>query len=282
LKSLRLDRAILVVNSEGVPSVTDDGIMRIIRTGKNLGGAGGFARGMEEALLLGATWVWTCDDDALPSTENLVSDLLHVAKSTQLDLVAPIIVSPENHLRLSFPFRDRYRRIWDVASLKKDIILNQAHLFNGTLFSSKILQSVGLPDARLFIRGDEQEFLFRIIRAGFKCGTITKSVIIHPSGEDELYPAFFGILRISVPSSAFKFKYQTRNRGYLTRKYARFDWFSIDLLRYVSFFLMRRHPSFKGFRISLSLYTWGMLGYITREPDLDQTDWEEINSLRVS
>lgn len=278
---MQLDRAILVVNSEGAPSITDDGIMRIIRTGKNLGGAGGFARGMEEALALGATWVWTCDDDALPSTENLVSDLLQVAKSNQLDLVAPIIVSPENYSRLSFPFRDRYRRIWDVASLTKDVIFNQAHLFNGTLFNSKILQSVGLPDARLFIRGDEQEFLFRIIRAGFKCGTATKSVIIHPSGENDLFPALFGILRISVPSSAFKFKYQTRNRGYLTRKYARFDWFVVDVLRYTSFFLIRRHPSFKGFSVVLSLYARGILGYINSEPDLDQPDWKEINSLRT-
>ena len=38
-------------------------------TGENLGGAGGFARGLEEAVRLGCEAVWIMDDDTLPEPD---------------------------------------------------------------------------------------------------------------------------------------------------------------------------------------------------------------------
>jgi rhamnopyranosyl-N-acetylglucosaminyl-diphospho-decaprenol beta-1,3/1,4-galactofuranosyltransferase len=216
---------------------------------------------MREALALNPDWIWTCDDDAIPETDSIIEVLSGTAIQRSRDLVAPIIVAPEDLLRLSFPFRNGLKRVWERNQIEAfEFIEGQAHLFNGTLFSVSMLNQIGLPDSRLFIRGDEQEFLFRIIKSGFKVGTTTNIAMIHPSGENELYPTLFGILRIPIPNSNIKCSYQIRNRGYLTRKYRRVDWAMVDFFRYVSFFLLRLRPQFDSFGSFTRIYLDGIMG----------------------
>jgi rhamnopyranosyl-N-acetylglucosaminyl-diphospho-decaprenol beta-1,3/1,4-galactofuranosyltransferase len=281
LAALHLDQIVIVINSDEEAFVLDVGNIRSIRTGKNLGAAGGFARGIEEALDLGAEWVWTSDDDAVPETHTLVADLVRFATAENIDLLAPIILVPNNHLRLSFPFRGRYCRIWDRKAIsRKKFIPNQAHLFNGTLFRSAMLKVVGLPDQRLFIRGDEIDFFLRVIKAGFKAGTASDFAMIHPSGEDEMYPVLFGLLRVCIPSSTLKFMYHLRNRGFLTRKFKRIDWLLIDIIRYTCFTLLRNNPSPYAFKGTIWLYFKGFAGSLDEDLDINPLLWDKINALK--
>jgi rhamnopyranosyl-N-acetylglucosaminyl-diphospho-decaprenol beta-1,3/1,4-galactofuranosyltransferase len=277
-----LDKILVIVNREGQEFVPiQKPRVEVIFTGKNLGGAGGFAFGMKTALQFAPEWVWTCDNDAIPETSGLVTGLLSQARLFDLDVIAPLIVSPEDKNRLSFPFRKGCKRTWERGSLRRSqLIHNQAHLFNGTLFKSSVLKNSGFPMEEMYIRGDEQEYLFRIQKAGFKVGTAVNLAIIHPSGENELRPTFFGILRACVPNVSIKFAYQIRNRGYITRKYRRIDWLAIDLFRYTSFFLFRRNPSFWGLVITARIYLKGVMGKIEIPPYIDPENWEHIYSLK--
>jgi rhamnopyranosyl-N-acetylglucosaminyl-diphospho-decaprenol beta-1,3/1,4-galactofuranosyltransferase len=278
--ALQLERVVIVINTVSESSIEDSGKFRIIRTGVNLGGAGGFARGMMEALKLNPSWIWTCDDDALPELNSIVGDLVETAHRSKSDLVAPIIVSPTNFTRLSFPYRKNFRRLWNRDQVVfKGLIQKQAHLFNGCLFSASMIKEVGFPDFRLFIRGDEQEFLFRIIKSGYSVVTDTNSVMIHPSGENELHPTLFGLLRAPVPSTPMKFSYQLRNRGYLVRKYRRLDWFFVDFVRYTSFFLFQAPPHPSAYCLVVKIYFSGFLQRIDHVEIVDSKIWKKIQIL---
>ena len=280
IQKLSLDRAVVVVNSDANKSIEDLGIIRIVRTGSNLGGAGGFSLGIQEALLQNPDWIWTCDDDAIPEKYDLVAKLKEKANKLGMDLLSPIIVSPDNAYRLSFPFRFGFKRIWDRKLIENlDFIWGQAHLFNGTLLRAAMVKEVGVPDARFFIRGDEQEYLLRILKQGYKVATSSTEAIIHPSGEDELYPVLFGSLRVPVPSSQIKFSYQIRNRGYITRKFHRFDWLALDLIRHTAFFIFRKQPALKAFSETVILYSSGFIGRIDKIDLISEESWRQINKL---
>jgi len=248
-----------------------------ISTGENLGAAGGFSRGISEALLLHPEFIWTCDDDAVPDSQSLLQDLSSQATLYAADITAPVIVSSENPDRLAFPYRRYGRRLWKRSDLFKfDYLSGQAHLFNGTLFRASVFSDAGLPDARLFIRGDEREFLLRVKRKGFKILTIPHLSISHPTGENELHHTFFKLLRAPIPKSIIKYSYYFRNRGYLVRKFRRVDWLLIDFVRYFSFFMFRRRPSWIVFRQTMWLYFKGFTGSIEEELLIDEATWLKL------
>ena len=251
-----------------------------INTGKNLGAAGGFSRGISEALLLRPEFIWTCDDDAIPVSSRLLLDLKNCASDLAADVTSPAIVSSKDPERLAFPFRKFGRRLWKCSDIENfDFILGQAHLFNGTLFRASIFTEIGFPDPRLFIRGDEREFVLRIKKRGFKVLTVPKLKISHPTGEDELYPTCFGLLNTPIPQSKIKYSYYIRNRGYIVRRFHRIDWLLIDFIRYFSFFIFHKNCSFEVFAHTLSIYVNGLSGAIDEEMLIDEEVWLKLMSM---
>jgi len=239
-------------------------------TGDNLGGAGGFAYGIRYAIdNFKPDWIWTSDDDALPETLDILRILISQAKIKNLDVCAPIIVTPENSEFLSFPYRLKLRRTWnrDLVVLS-DFIDNQAHLFNGTLFNAAIFAKIGVPNMKLFIRGDEIEFLLRAKKHDCNIATYTKAFMVHPSGANELQNALGPFLRISIPQDPIKLAYQIRNRGYIVIRYLQFHWMIIDLFRFFCFAIVRKKPSGKILANLLILYFIGILGMLDK-PLLD-------------
>lgn len=249
---------ILVINRSGTYSETEHGNICLIETGVNLGGAGGFELGIRKALEFSPQWVWTTDDDARAEKSDLLSVLVEHAKKYNLDLCSPLIVEPENQENLSFPYGKKAHRIWKRSeTINFESISNQAHLFNGTLFRSSILNEIGLPIREMFIRGDEQEYLMRFKKNGNKIATCTGAAMIHPGGSRELYRVFPGILRICIPNSDLKFWFQIRNRGFNTRVYKKFDWALVDFYRYCAFFFFRKKPMPRTFVQVLKIYMFG-------------------------
>ena len=277
LSLLQLQRIIVVVNSNSTESRFEQGRFIFIHTGSNLGGAGGFAFGLNEALKLSPAWVWTCDDDAEAEQNTIIEDLVNGAERSSSDLIAPIIVSPQDTKRLSFPFRVRFHRTWIRKEIEStEFIQGQAHLFNGSLFKASMISTLGLPDTRLFIRGDEQEYLLRIKKSRYVVTTTTKVAMIHPSGEDELHPILFNLLKVPIPLAPIKFSYQIRNRGYLTRKYFRIDWLLVDFIRYTIFFLLRFRPQPRALLATVQLYRSGLRNRIEDLKIIDEVNWARI------
>ena len=201
----------------------------------NLGGAGGFAYGFLTALSLGADAIWCADDDGRPADHHVLTTLLGVAEREKLDEVSPVVCNIADPQRLAFPLRQGlvWRRKLD--ELEGDFLPGIASLFNGALISAKAMEIIGVPDYRLFIRGDEVEYHRRLVRSRLAFGTSLKAAYLHPDGSDEFKPIMGGKMHTQYPDNEFKRYFTYRNRGYimnqpgmrklLPQEYARFGWF---------------------------------------------------------
>ena len=206
---------------------------------RNLGGAGGFALGMLHALALGADWVWLADDDGRPQDGEVLATLLACARRHDLAEVSPMVCNLDEPERLAFPLRRglKWRRL--VSELRTDgegdLLPGIASLFNGALFRASTIEAVGVPDLRLFIRGDETELHRRLVRTGLPFGTCLDAVYLHPCGTEEFKPILGGRMHTQYPDNEAKRFYTYRNRGYLQaqpgmrrlvpQEWLRFGWY---------------------------------------------------------
>lgn len=216
---------------------------------RNLGGAGGFALGMLHALAAGADWVWLADDDGRPADSAVLATLLACAAAYGLAEVSPMVCNIDDPSRLAFPLRRGL--VWrrSVSQLHggaatADLLPGIASLFNGALFSADALDAVGVPDLRLFIRGDEVEIHRRLVRSGLAFGTCLSAAYLHPCGSDEFKPILAGRMHAQYPDNAAKRFYTYRNRGYLMGQPGMRRLLAQEWLRFGWFFLVsRRDPA---------------------------------------
>jgi rhamnopyranosyl-N-acetylglucosaminyl-diphospho-decaprenol beta-1,3/1,4-galactofuranosyltransferase len=173
-----------------------------VTTQANLGGAGGFATGIDTAYKAGYTWLWCMDDDCLAAPDALANLL----KSPNLGpcIKNSMSVSVNSRDELAF-FVDRpnqaYRKVSDMTGL--DLIYGVASFFNGTLVHSEVVKAIGIPDKELFIWGDEVEYMTRAQKMGFPVVTVPSSVFYHPASFD----------RDGIPwPAAWKQYYAVRNQ----------------------------------------------------------------------
>ena len=218
---------------------------------RNLGGAGGFALGMLQALAVGADWVWLADDDGRPADSSVLETLLTCAARHSLAEVSPMVCDLDEPARLAFPLRRGLvwrRRASELRDPNSggagDLLPGIASLFNGALFRASTLEAVGVPDLRLFIRGDEVELHRRLVRSGLPFGTCLDAVYLHPQGSDEFKPILGGRMHTQYPDDATKRYFTYRNRGYLQSQRGMRKLIPQEWLRFGWFFLVsRRDPA---------------------------------------
>ncbi|CAJ1578670.1 glycosyltransferase family 2 protein [[Mycobacterium] wendilense] len=218
---------------------------------RNLGGAGGFALGMLHALAAGADWIWLADDDGRPDGPEVLSTLLDCARRHGLAEVSPMVCDLDDPQRLAFPLRRGLvwrRRVSELRSDGGDDLLpGIASLFNGALFRASTVEAVGVPDIRLFFRGDEVEVHRRLVRSGLAFGTCLDAVYLHPQGGDEFKPILGGRMHTQYPDNETKRFFTYRNRGYLLSQPGMRKLLPQEWLRFGWYFLVsRRDPT--GFR----------------------------------
>jgi rhamnopyranosyl-N-acetylglucosaminyl-diphospho-decaprenol beta-1,3/1,4-galactofuranosyltransferase len=252
----------LIVVDNGASSVPSDSRVRelvesqpitttYLGSRRNLGGAGGFALGILHALAHGADWVWLADDDGRPQDTRVLATLLASAEKYGLAEVSPMVCNMDDPERLAFPLRRGlvWRRLASELRTEtgQDLLRGIASLFNGALFRATTLDAIGVPDLRLFIRGDEVEMHRRLVRSGLPFGTCLEAIYLHPCGSGEFKPILGGRMHTQYPDDPAKRFFTYRNRGYvlsqpglrklLPQEWVRFGWF---------FLVTRRDP--KGLR----------------------------------
>lgn len=230
----------------------------------NLGGAGGFALGILYALSLGADRIWLADDDGRPDGPDVLATLLDCATRHGLAEVSPVVCDIDDPDLLAFPLRrgiEWRRRRSELGG--EDFLPGIASLFNGALFTAAAIDAVGVPDLRLFVRGDEVEVHRRLARSGLPFGTCLRTAYLHPNGADEFKPILGGRMHTQYPENETKRFFTYRNRGYLMsqpgmrkllpQEYARFGWY----------FLVQRRD-LRGFREWMRLRGLGRRERFTR------------------
>ena len=227
---------------------------------RNLGGAGGFALGILQALALGADWIWLADDDGRPADADVLGTLLDCAARHGLAEVSPMVCDLEDPSRLAFPLRRGLAWRRRVSELRVDgsgdLLPGIASLFNGALFRASTVEAVGVPDLRLFIRGDEVDVHRRLLLSGLPFGTCLDAVYLHPQGSDEFKPILGGRMHTQYPSDDTKRYYTYRNRGYVQSQRGQRKLIPQEWVRFGWFFLVtQRDPA--GFREWIRLRRMG-------------------------
>ena len=245
------------VEASGLPAI-------YLPSRRNLGGAGGFALGMLHALALGADWVWCADDDGRPADDEVLATLLDAAERHSLAEVSPLVTDMADPDRLAFPLRRGLRwrrRRSDFAGV--DVLPRYASLFNGALFRAEALDVVGVPDYRLFFRGDETEIHRRLVRSGLPFGTCVDAAYLHPEGTSEFQPILGGRLSAQYPANDVKRFFTYRNRGYLMAQPGMRWLLPLEWIRFSYFFLVHRRDG-AGWREWVRLTSAGRRERFTR------------------
>jgi GT2 family glycosyltransferase len=211
-------------------------LVKYVYKAENTGSAGGFYTGMKTAYDDGYEWFWMMDDDGSPAEDGL-EQLFMGAKKYSLDYANALVVCIEDRFSLAFALGGK-TTIDDYKDV--DIVYNEAHPFNGTFINRKIPEKIGFIKKEMFIWGDENEYLFRIMKNDFSICTIIKSIHYHPKGKGNDVNIFPFISRYQVTIKPEKFSsIYYRNKAYNIYMYNSKIKLCEIFLKYMLYFIFR-------------------------------------------
>ena len=189
----------------------------------NRGNAGGIEEAMEIAFQSGVDAVWILDDDSWPQ-ENALKAIhesgFHpdvVKHAQQLD--------PTTH-RLTWPLPfsagdGKWKLAWEPKDLPNEPVCSTQAAWTGAVITRIIYEKVGPVRGELFIRGEDEEYPWRIAKSGFRFELVMDAIMDHPRPENLLHWSFLGKnLFYEKDLSAWKLHYKVRNMVWLKRKQA--------------------------------------------------------------
>lgn len=239
----------------------------VVSTGRNLGSAAGFKRGIEEAYSRAkGEFIWLLDDDNVPEPDclqrllayyralgNDPMNCLLALRERQRDLVDLVErgygADPRPNSFLGFHWRDVPRKIakrivQERTSVKTGAKFLVAMLtyapYGGFLFHRSWVERVGVPDERFFLYGDDHEYTWRFTRQGGRiylcanCRVEDIDVSWHHQAHDA-HPY------LSPRANALRLFYSARNRAYLETTYvvrSRMA-YRFNVVLYVGFMLLK-------------------------------------------
>lgn len=180
-------------------------------TGKNLGGAGGFAYGVREAALAGYDALWLMDDDTLP-TPTALEAFLQADRNLQgrygwlsSRALAPDGTDQPMNLQRVTPYKD-------LPGFDGERIPAVMASFVSLFLRTETVHRYGLPIAEFFIWSDDWEYTRRISRAQ-PCYVVPASRVVHAMQNP-------GIVNIAadVPARWERYRYFYRNDVVLYRR----------------------------------------------------------------
>ncbi|WP_235529694.1 glycosyltransferase [Nocardioides sp. Soil774] len=152
----------------------------------NLGGAGGFHRGVRAAYDRGFDRVWLVDDDVVPAPaclaalmavdedcliavrEDLAGTLVEKA-AVEFDLRNPLAIRPKRST-VDSTYADR-------ASMP-ELVEVQNVAFEGFMARRDVITEIGFPDPAFFIFFDDAEYAVRARRAGRRIWAVRDAVLV--------------------------------------------------------------------------------------------------------
>ena len=186
-------------------------------TGKNLGGAGGFAYGVREAALAGYDALWLMDDDTLP-THTALAEFLQADRDLhgRYGWLSGRALAPDG--------TDQPMNLQRVTPYKDLPSFDGAHIpavmasFVSLFLRVETVRQFGLPIAEFFIWSDDWEYTRRISREK-PCYVVPSSRVVHAMQNP-------GVVNIAkdVPARWARYRYFYRNDVVLYRREGVIGW----------------------------------------------------------
>lgn len=193
------------------------------RMPENRGNAGGVEAVMERAFGIGADAVWILDDDSWPRESALAAmldgswDPRVVRHALQIDPASG---------RFTWPLQiadghGGWRLAWSEEELPAGPKVRSRISWTGALLPREVRDRVGPVTGELFIRGEDEEYPWRIEQAGFSQEAIRGAVMDHPGPQNVVHWRILGKSFFFERGLAdWKLYYKVRNMTWLKRKQA--------------------------------------------------------------
>lgn len=153
---------------------------------ENVGGAGGFANGMNLAVKQGYEYVWIMDDDTIVNEKSLemlmdgadilLDDFGFLSSTVNWTDGKPCKMNAQTFNRRPTGIQSNY----ETQGLKSVT----AATFVSLLFRRDVILSMGLPIKEYFIWGDDKEYTSRV-SAKYNCYNVSGSTVTHKMGNNK-------------------------------------------------------------------------------------------------
>lgn len=195
---------------EALRPLVEQGALRYVNTGANLGGAGGFEFGIREAVKRGCDYVWIMDDDAMPEPTALEALLAEAGKLDRFGwLSGRVLWTDGSPCRMNI---QRDLRMGNLTDFSKPRVPSGAATFVSLLVPAQVVREVGLPIGAFFIWADDLEYTRRISQV-YPCYVIPASVTVHRCETNN-----GGNIATDVPERIDRYRYAYRNEVYVYRR----------------------------------------------------------------
>lgn len=152
--------------------------LNVLRTKKNLGGAGGFAFGISSAIQSGAQWIGLMDDDVLLHPDAVGKVIQHVEPGRLLACMrvnakGEVVERASRRYDLSslFVLNPRKQSLCDVSCdpmTFQSLVPVEFASFEGLFFPRELVKEIGLPFSEYFVFGDDLDFCLRARQKGWR------------------------------------------------------------------------------------------------------------------
>lgn len=187
----------------------------------NVGGSGGFYRGIQYAFEKGYDWIWCMDDDVYPEADCL--ERLLMQDEAQTGILCPlrkqegeIFLSEVKKFNLSNPFRSLHSEVLCSGDIEgKEAVPIEGIAFEGPLIKREVVKKVGLPNKELFLLYDDSDYGYRTVLAGYQIKLVTKAILNKEKffeNEDRV---------TQVKKGKWKLYYHIRNSVYFNQMYGK-------------------------------------------------------------
>ncbi len=182
----------------------------------NLGGAGGFHRGIKEAYRAGHDWFWLMDDDTIP-TPDALEKLCETPgfRDESAGYLGSVVRWTDGNLHkmnMVSAHRGDSGIAWYDTILSDKCVPSEISTFVSVLVNRRAVAKVGLPLKEFFIWSDDVEYTHRISRV-FPCFHVLDSVAVHKTPANQN-----GDLSTIKPEDVWKLRYGLRNQVAFMRR----------------------------------------------------------------
>jgi rhamnopyranosyl-N-acetylglucosaminyl-diphospho-decaprenol beta-1,3/1,4-galactofuranosyltransferase len=195
----------------------------ILRMRENRGNAGGVEEAMDMAFARGVDAVWILDDDSWPR-EGALAALLDPPWDPSVVRHA-LQIDPRTG-RFTWPLqvadgRGGWRLVESLDGMPAGDRVRSRIIWTGAVVSREVRAAVGPVNGALFIRGEDEEYPWRIERAGFAQEAVRQAVMDHPGPEHIVRWRLLGKhLFFERGLADWKLYYKVRNMVWLKRRQA--------------------------------------------------------------